>query len=157
MEIGATVGADVPFLIHKGTAFVQGIGERIVPCRNMPQEVVLIAYPYSEKVSTGKAYGAIDANGEFTPTERFDGMKNAVETQDIGMIAAEAYNIFESVIPKGSVIFDIKNTMLEHGAEFSLMSGSGSAVFGVFREECCARKAAEALGAVAKTFVTEFC
>ena len=157
MEIGATVGADVPFLIHKGTAFVQGIGEKIVPCRNMPKATVLLAYPYSEKVSTGKAYGAIDEKGDFTPTERFEEMKNAIEMSNMGMIAKAAYNIFETVIPEESVIFKIKNAMLERGAEFSLMSGSGSAVFGIFLEAAKACEAAKALDEIAKTFVTEFC
>lgn len=157
MEMGATVGADVPFLIHKGTAFVQGIGEKIVPCKNMPAATVLLAYPHTEKVSTGKAYKAIDDGGEFTPTERFEEMKNAIEMSDTDMIAKAAYNIFETVLPEGSVVFEIKKAMLESGAEYSLMSGSGSAVFGVFLDTEKANKAAKALETLAKTFVTEFC
>ena len=61
--IGAKVGADIPFLLHKGTAFVGGIGEIITPCRDLPETAVLIAYPKSEKVSTGKAYKAIWQSG----------------------------------------------------------------------------------------------
>lgn len=157
MAIGATVGADVPFLVFRGTAFVQGIGDKIERCVALPNVPVLVAYPHNEKVSTGKAYGAIDARGEFSSTEDFEKMKAAVLAQDIEQIGALAYNIFESVIPEQSAIFRIKEEMLAYGAVFSLMSGSGSAVFGVFRDNETAEKAAEALAPLAKTFVTSFC
>jgi 4-diphosphocytidyl-2-C-methyl-D-erythritol kinase len=157
MAIGATVGADVPFLVFRGTAFVQGIGDKIERCDPLRPVPVLVAYPHSEKVSTGKAYAAIDARGEFSSTEDFEKMKAAVLAQDIERIGALSYNIFESVIDESSDIFRIKKEMLVHGAVFSLMSGSGSAVFGVFREESDAEKAAKALDPLAKTFVSSFC
>ncbi len=157
MAIGATVGADVPFLVFRGTAFVKGIGDKIERCAALPKVPVLVAYPHSEKVSTGKAYGAIDARGEFSSTDDFEKMKAAVVAQDIERIGALAYNIFESVMPGTSVIFRIKEEMMNYGAVFSLMSGSGSAVFGVFRDNETAEKAAEALAPLAKTFVASFC
>ena len=157
MTVGKTVGADVPFLIKKGTAFVQGIGERITPCKPLPEATVLVAYPNDEKVSTGKAYAAIDEGGVFSAGEAFEAMKKAVEAEDLDMIAAASHNIFETVIPSYSSIFEIKKTMMEYGAVFSLMSGSGSAVFGIFREEESAKKAAEALSGISKTFVCGFC
>ncbi len=155
--VGATVGADVPFLVFRGTAFVQGIGEKIERCASLPRVPVLVAYPHDEKVSTGKAYKAIDERGEFSSSADFEKMKAAVLARDMDAIGALAYNIFESVIPESSVIFRIKEEMLAEGAVFSLMSGSGSAVFGVFRSKENAEKAAEALAPVAKTFVTSFC
>ena len=157
ISLGAKVGADIPFLICRGTAFVQGIGEKIEHCAPLPQVPVLVAYPHSEKVSTGKAYAAIDARGEFSRTEDFEKMKTAVLAQDIESIGTLSYNIFESVIPAESDIFRIKEQMLAHGAVFSLMSGSGSAVFGVFRDTASAEKAAEVLAPLAQTFVTSFC
>jgi 4-diphosphocytidyl-2-C-methyl-D-erythritol kinase len=157
IALSASVGADVPFLVRKGTALVQGIGEIITPCESLPDATVLLAYPNDEKVSTGKAYAAIDARGEFSSHEAFEAMKKAISEKDIEQIGASAYNIFESVVPPSSVIFRIKETMIGYGAVFSLMSGSGSAVFGVFREESDAEKAAKALAPLAKTFVSSFC
>ncbi len=157
MAIGAKVGADVPFLVRRGTALVEGIGEIITPCRDLPETAVLIAYPKSEKVSTGKAYAAIDARGEFSSHADFEKMKAAIEKGDIADISAASYNIFESVLPENSAVFEIKKEMLAHGALMSLMSGSGSAVFGFFPCEKCAGKAAEALAPIAKTFVTGLC
>ena len=155
--IGAKVGADIPFLLHKGTAFVGGIGEIITSCRDLPETAVLIAYPKSEKVSTGKAYKAIDTRGEFSAHADFEKMKDAIEKGDLSAISDASYNIFESVLPEGSVVFGIKEEMLARGALMSLMSGSGSAVFGFFPCEKCAGKAAEALAPIAKTFVVGVC
>ncbi|MBQ8447457.1 MAG: 4-(cytidine 5'-diphospho)-2-C-methyl-D-erythritol kinase [Clostridia bacterium] len=157
MAIGAKVGADVPFLVHKGTAFVGGIGENITPCRNLPETQVLVAYPKTEKVSTGKAYAAIDAHGKFSPHEDFEKMKSAVENGDIAAISAASYNIFESVLPEGSAVFRIKAEMLRRGALMSLMSGSGSAVFGFFASQKAAESAAQALESEARTFVCRLC
>jgi 4-diphosphocytidyl-2-C-methyl-D-erythritol kinase len=153
MALGAKVGADVPFLVRKGTALVEGIGEIITPCRDLPETAVLIAYPKNEKVSTGKAYAAIDAHGEFSAHEDFEKMKAAIEKGDLAEISAASYNIFESVLPANSAVFEIKKEMLARGALMSLMSGSGSAVFGFFPCEKCAGRAAEALAPIAKTFV----
>ena len=157
MAIGAKVGADIPFLVHKGTALVEGIGEIITPCRDLPETAVLIAYPKSEKVSTGKAYRAIDERGKFSAHADFIRMQDAIEKGDLSAISAASYNIFESVLPESSAVFEIKKEMLAHGALMSLMSGSGSAVFGFFPCEKCAGKAAEALAPLAKTFVAGLC
>ena len=157
MAIGAKVGADVPFLVRKGTAIVEGIGEIITPCRDLPETAVLIAYPKNEKVSTGKAYAAIDAQGKFSSHEDFEKMKEAIEKGDLAEISAASYNIFESVLPENSAVFEIKKEMLARGALMSLMSGSGSAVFGFFPCEKCAGKAAEALSHIAQTFVVGIC
>ena len=157
MKIGAMVGADVPFLVHKGTAFVGGIGEVITPCRDLPETYVLVAYPKSEKISTGKAYAAIDARGEFSSHSDFEKMKAAIEKGDISAISAASYNIFESVLPAGSVVFSIKEAMVKHGALMSLMSGSGSAVFGFFASEEAAKSTAAKLSDAAKTFVVTLC
>jgi len=157
MAIGAKVGADIPFLVRKGTAFVQGIGEVITPCRDLPEVNVLVAYPKSEKVSTGKAYKAIDTRGEFSSPADFEKMKAAIEKSDLAAISAASYNIFESVLPESSVVFEIKEEMLRMGALMSLMSGSGSAVFAFFASKTEAEKAATALEPMAKTFVASIC
>ena len=154
MAIGAKVGADVPFLVRKGTAIVEGIGEIITPCRDLPETAVLIAYPKNEKVSTGKAYAAIDAQGKFSSHEDFEKMKEAVKKCDINDICRAAKNIFEEVLPKDSAVFAIKDIMNKHGAELSLMSGSGSAVFGIFTDARGAKRAREALCDSCETFIS---
>jgi 4-diphosphocytidyl-2-C-methyl-D-erythritol kinase len=155
--IGAKIGADVPFLVRKGTAIVQGIGEIITPCRDLPEAHVLIAYPKNEKVSTGKAYAAIDALGEFSSHADFEKMLYAIEKGDLAAISSAGYNIFESVLPESSAVFRLKAEMMARGALMSLMSGSGSAVFGFFTDAERASAAAKALAGEAKTFVASLC
>ena len=157
MAIGAKVGADIPFLVHKGTSLVQGIGELLTPCRDLPEVNVLVAYPKNEKVSTGKAYAAIDAHGKFSSHADFEKMKAAIENGDLVAISAASYNIFENVLPAGSAVFEIKAEMLRHGALMSLMSGSGSAVFAFFERSEDAEKAAAALAPTALTFMAKPC
>jgi 4-diphosphocytidyl-2-C-methyl-D-erythritol kinase len=84
-------------------------------------------------------------------------MKEAIEKGDLADISRAGYNIFESVLPESSAVFKIKEAMLSHGALMSLMSGSGSAVFGFFRDSESAEKAAAELDDIAKTFVTGLC
>ena len=61
-------------------------------------------------------------------------------------MARRVYNVFEDVLPRRfSQVFQIKGALLELGAMAASMTGSGPAVFGVFREEDAARRAAEAL------------
>ena len=50
ISIGARVGADVPFLLRRGTALVGGIGEKLTPCRPLPDVTVLIAYPNTKRL-----------------------------------------------------------------------------------------------------------
>jgi 4-diphosphocytidyl-2C-methyl-D-erythritol kinase len=88
-----------------------------------------------------------------SPAGNFEKMKAAIEKGDLAEISAASYNIFESVLPANSAVFEIKKEMLARGALMSLMSGSGSAVFGFFPCEKCAGRAAEALAPIAKTFV----
>ncbi|MGN1096172.1 MAG: 4-(cytidine 5'-diphospho)-2-C-methyl-D-erythritol kinase [Eubacteriales bacterium] len=153
MEIGARIGADVPFLIRRGTAAVTGIGETVACLAPAPSATVLIAFSGSEKLSTGQAYGKIDERGDFSSEESFDKMKAAMKSCDMKKIAAASYNIFESVMPEDSSVFLLKEKMKEKGAVMSLMSGSGSAVFGIFENAAAAKDARDALSDTAKTFI----
>ena len=60
-------------------------------------------------------------------------------------MAAGLFNRFEAAIPAGSAVWDIKARLAAYGALAALLSGSGSAVFGLFDIETAARAAVEAL------------
>lgn len=154
VKIGARVGADVPFLIHRGTAVVTGIGEELLDCTPTPTAAVLIAFPKKEKISTKEAYSKIDKIGVFSEDDAFENMKSAMRSCDIKKISAASYNVFEKVIDENSSVFDIKKTMLENGADMSLMSGSGSAVFGIFDSAANAKKTRDILSYFCETFIS---
>ena len=72
-------------------------------------------------------------------------MQDAVAANNVHAVAAELHNSFERVVPKGSNLRIIKDALRARGALGTLLSGSGSAVFGLFDDREAALAAAEAL------------
>ena len=72
-------------------------------------------------------------------------MPAALAAEDIRAVAAALYNSFERAVPPDSAVWDIESALRAHGALAALLSGSGSAVFGLFAREDTARAAAETL------------
>ncbi len=131
-DIGVSIGADVPFCITGGTKLCTGIGEIMNDVSDLEKCCIVIAKG-DTGISTPKAFEKIDAVGferkaSFT---KYDGSINSVKK--IG------FNRFELVADNADISF-IKNIMLDMGAEYSAMSGSGSAVFGLFYNDYSAEK-----------------
>jgi len=73
-------------------------------------------------------------------------MQDAVAANNVHAVAAELHNSFERVVPKGSSLRTIKDALRARGALGTLLSGSGSAVFGLFDDREAALAAADADG-----------
>lgn len=150
-EIGRKIGADVPFFLTGGTAYVSGIGEKITQISDYSGKILVIAKG-TEGVSTAEAYRNIDnlVNPIHPQTEKL--------LQAINSSADNAYNyfgnIFEQAVKLNSVT-EIKDAMTENHALSALMTGSGSAVFGLFDSIRTAEKCSEILAE--KGFYTEIC
>ena len=127
-EIGQKLGADVPFFLVGGTAYVSGIGEKIVPISDYSGKILVIGKG-REGVSTAAAYQSADS---LEAPVRLQ-VKELVECINSGGIDAHLYfgNIFESAVNL-SEVETIKEKMLQCGALNAVMTGSGSAVFGLF-------------------------
>ena len=159
LSLGATLGADVPFCILGGCAVCTGLGEVMTPIPALEGMTVIIARG-GEGVSTPKAYGMIDElYGEDVNRRHsdFDATVNAVRQNNVGQLFANAYNIFEEVIlPVHSTAKAQKDILLENGADFAMMSGSGPAVFGFFKDRATANTAASAIRKFgARAFICE--
>lgn len=142
MEMGLKLGADVPFCILRGTMLAEGIGEVLTPLTPMPfTHLVLIKPPVS--VSTATVYKSLNINRiERHPDTPV--VIDALKEGNIEVVARNMANVLEEVtIPMHPIIQDIKNALLEQGAMGSMMSGSGSAVFGLFDSKEKAHKAAK--------------
>ena len=110
----------------------EGIGEILSPLPAMPHCTVLVCKP-PVGVPTPEIYRAIDRTSIEVHPQTQD-MIQALQKQDLECIAALLCNVMEPITAeKHPVITEIKNIMLEHGALGALMSGSGSAVFGLYR------------------------
>lgn len=129
------LGADVPFFLIGGTAYITGIGEKISKISDYSDKILVIAKG-KEGVSTAEAYAKIDALENHTPV-RVKELVNAVDNNK--NIAEYIGNIFENAVNLWEVD-DIKQKMLMFGAETACMTGSGSAVFGLFSDIKSAEK-----------------
>ena len=151
-EMAARLGSDVPFFIRGGTALATGRGEKLAALPDMPPCWLVIVKP-EESHSTVAMYAAIDG-----APQRVSGDSHAVleglDSGDLAKIAAGLSNDFQQVLPEGSAVPAIVEALRQRGALNAQMTGSGSAVFGIFACQDGAEAAAEALKA---TYPRTFC
>ncbi len=151
--LGATLGADVPFCIRGGTEGVVGIGYDFIHVPTPPKFIYVIACG-NEGISTPAMYKEYDRrfptpisnDKPFSFTGKSRKLKQALEKGDKKEIFSSMFNCFEEIateqIPK---IKEIKEIMLKNKADFSMMSGSGPSVFGIFSSMNDALKAEKEL------------
>lgn len=143
-EIGAAAGADIPFCLVGGTAVVEGIGEKIRRIVDLPACDLVIAKP-NGGISTQKAFMEFDRQ-LIPPQFDLEGMEKAIVAGDLTGTVGRMYNALERVCPL-SEVFVIRDMMRSCGAKGAIMTGSGSAVFGIFTDRGkayqCERKLAE--------------
>lgn len=148
IQIGAEVGSDIPFFLGGPVAFVGGKGERLRRVRLTSSAVLLIVKPRIS-VSTAWAYSSFDRQGKDKLTKNTVDIKlfcRALGKMDVAALGEMFYNDLENVVTsKYPVIGKIKRGLLDNGALIAAMSGSGSAVFGVFRDTVGAEEAAKAM------------
>ena len=142
IQIGTKLGADIPFCILGGCARAEGIGEILTPLPMPPVMKCVIAKP-EPFVSTRWVYENLDLSKR-PENLNIDMVVEGIQTNDISLVCNNSANILESVtIPQYPVVGWIKQAFYESGAILSLMSGSGSAVFGLFGNEEDALKGVE--------------
>jgi 4-diphosphocytidyl-2-C-methyl-D-erythritol kinase len=144
IEIGAELGSDVPFFLLGGTAVALGRGTELYPLPEIPAAKVLVAAP-GVPVSTPEAYRGLgrDGAGKLTEAERIqyiDSFQSRVWRLGESLSQAgggwKVENDFESVVfPRHPQLKSILNQLQRAGADPARMTGSGSAVFGVFKTE----------------------
>ena len=144
MELGAEVGSDVPFCIMGGTALAEGRGEILSPLPPMPDCFFVICKP-EFSISTPELFRKLDAvNSRRHPDTA--GIIQALEKGELSQICRRMYNVFEDVDDRRMrVVSQIKGELLDNGALSAMMTGTGSAVFGVFDDEDCAAAASREL------------
>lgn len=141
-EIGAKLGADVPFCIRKGTMLAEGIGEILTPLTSLTGIPVLLIKP-NISISTPYVYKHLKLNElDYHPDNK--AVISYIKDKNIKKIAASLSNVLETVtIPENPIIAELKRYLTEIGAIGSLMSGSGPTTFGIFKNMETAKKAYE--------------
>ena len=131
VQLAAKIGSDVPFCVQGGTALVKGRGELVEALPDMPQCFYCIAKP-DFSISTPALFAEVDQEQSLWHPDT-QTMLQALERQDLLHVAGSVGNTMEPLVAsKHSQIQQIKQTMLDCGALGAAMTGSGSAVFGVF-------------------------
>ncbi len=150
MELGAALGADVPFFLFERPAWATGTGTRLEALPPLPEVCYLVLNP-GFAVSTDWVYQSLQLTkgGELANLPRFSVATTpellAVLHNDLELVTASRH-------PE---IGEMKDFMLTNGALGTLMSGSGASVFGVFPDADAAMtaKAAVPSGLCWKAFV----
>lgn len=142
LNIAEQLGSDVPFFIKKASSYATGKGEVMEPVKFHVDAYILTVTP-DVSMSTPLAYSLVTPSGE-QPTSLRDVLLKL--GNNFAAYKGVIVNDFEKpVFDKLPVIGQIKEKMYSSGAEFSLMSGSGSSVYGFFKTEAGAQKALDAI------------
>ena len=121
------LGADCPFFIYNTPCYAEGIGDKLTPISLDLSGIRLVMIKPNCGVSTKEAYAGIKPKGS---SELFKVVQNGSE------LFKEATNDFEdTVFVAHPEIAEIKQRLLDAGAVYAAMSGSGSTVFGLFEHD----------------------
>ena len=145
-ELGLRIGADVPFCLAGGTALGEGVGEVLIPLLAPPPHALVVAKPQAG-ADTGSIYRAYDERpGRNRPSVA--PVSEALRAGDLGALARSVGNdlapVTRELVPE---VGGLEDELLRAGAMGGAMSGTGSAVYGVFGSESAARAAARRLPA----------
>ncbi|MBQ7248446.1 MAG: 4-(cytidine 5'-diphospho)-2-C-methyl-D-erythritol kinase [Deltaproteobacteria bacterium] len=156
-EIALTVGSDVPYCVQGGVALARGRGEVLTPLPDLPECRIVICKP-SFSISTADLFHRLDGRALRAHPDT-SGLTEALRSGDLAGVARRMYNVFEDALPRNCAeVFSIRSELLDHGALGAIMTGTGSAVFGVFDSPDAAESAHAALaGRYRDCFLTRAC
>lgn len=151
-SIGKNLGADVVPCFYNTALLAEGIGDKITPIDTNFKYYILIIKP-EMSCNTKEMYQRLDMKADRKICDTSDNIIKALKTHDVELLADNLYNAFESAIDDKSIIDSIKRQLIENGALGSLMTGSGSCIFGIFKNKQIAKTAYEKLTNKYKTYI----
>ncbi len=139
-QIGKSLGADVVPCLYSNPVLAEGIGEKITELDVGFSYYLLIIKP---KIScnTKEMFQKLDCEKEINQPDNTELIINALKKQDLEMLSKHLYNVFESLVEEKEMIQNLKQELMKNGALGSLMSGSGSCVYGLFSDKKTAQQA----------------
>jgi 4-diphosphocytidyl-2-C-methyl-D-erythritol kinase len=148
LELGRAVGADVPLFLYGKPCIMRGVGERVSPTE-LPKIWYIIVYP-NVSISTRDVYNGLrialtKKENEVTMSGKFLSALDIADT-----LENDLEEVAFLLCPE---IRTIKDRLKQEGAVGALMSGSGSAVFGIFGDESHARRVLHRIGGLGSVFI----
>ena len=142
--MAAGIGSDIPFCVAGGTQKATGTGTTLEDLPPLPDCAIVICKP-PFSIRTPELFSKIDSRRSRLHPDTA-GIIAALGAGDITGVARRMFNVFEDVLPRSAGdIALLKGELLSLGAAGSVMSGTGSALFGVFDAPEKAEKAYAAL------------
>ncbi len=153
--LGLKLGMDVPYCVAGGTVLAEGRGEILTPLPPLPETDVVICKP-DFPISTPELFSRVDSRTSRCRPDT-EGIFAALRAGDRKALGQRMFNVFEDVLDRrANDITSIKSILLGCGAYGAAMSGTGSAVFGLFPDEKYAEWAASSLRPLYReTYVTK--
>lgn len=146
LELGASLGSDVPYCMNARMARVGGVGDKIETLDTPPRAHLVILHP-GGGLSTGAVFEAFDKTGCPNRNIDFHAVHQALMDMRYEELQRVCHNALEATAERMMPqIVAAKRALYDQGALFAQMSGSGSAVFGVFPSYESAVTAKDALG-----------
>lgn len=131
--LAAKLGADVAFCLKGGTQWATGVGEELLDLPSAPKINLVLIKPY-QGVNTAQAYRTFDQEGTFSHLD-YAAWQKALTTGTTENLVPLMYNALESASIKllPEIAWVKEELLKQEGCMGALMSGSGSAVFGVIQ------------------------
>jgi len=128
MQIGASIGSDVPFFINGGVQYIEGVGNILTPLNDIKisKYIILLVYP-NIHIDTQWAYQSLKKGLEVEKSyNKFLDFNNQVNWK---LLKNDFENVVFSTYPE---ISEIKKQLISKKVLYAGLSGSGSTVYGVF-------------------------
>ena len=160
-DCALSLGADVPFCLFGGTMRSEGIGEILTPLPDFPDCAIVVAKPEGS-ASTGEIYGRLDGSTDVRHPS-WEAFAAALDGEQgkrdpfscVSEQMRHRTNILEQVTsPLVPEIGELVELLTREGATGAMMTGSGSAVFGLFADETAAEPAVRAIRASGLSIAT---
>lgn len=135
--LAVKTGSDVAFCLLGGTMLATGRGEVLRPLAALPECSIAVCKPRFS-VSTPELFAKLD-RVRLRRHPDTNGIISALESGDLPGVCRRMYNVFEDVDDRRMrTVADIKRVLTDAGALGAVMTGTGSAVFGIFEEHAAA-------------------
>jgi 4-diphosphocytidyl-2-C-methyl-D-erythritol kinase len=139
--LAGQVGSDVAFCVAGGTQLAKGRGEVLEDLPPLPSCRIVVCKP-GFSISTPELFRKLDSVSLRRHPDTA-GMLAALDNADLREIGIRMYNVFEDVPDRRMrQVGEIKSVLLDHGALGAMMTGTGSAVFGIFSDAAAAERCA---------------
>lgn len=144
INIGKKLGADVCPCYYNAAVKAEGIGDVITRINTVMKYYLLIIKP-KISFSTKNMFNKIDQTSNIGKFQKSEPVIRALETNNIELLCNNLHNVFEDVVDEKNTICNLKTELKNSGAIGTLMTGSGSCVFGIYKNKNQAKYAYKAL------------